>query len=90
MKRSLGIEEPHKSKDVQSFMEYGVKNEQNAIAKLVNRLLPTFLQNLEYFEECCVCIEHNEKTFEVVSPIRGLQTVTENGYFIEVYGVQIK
>jgi hypothetical protein len=85
-----GIEEPHKFEEVQSFMEYGVKNEQNAIATLVSRILPTLLPNLEYFEEGCVCIEHNEKTFAVVSPDGSLQTMTDNGDFTEVYGVEIK
>ncbi|CAH1798622.1 unnamed protein product [Owenia fusiformis] len=49
-------------------MEYGTKNEINAVATLTSKILPVLLPDLSYAEEGCYKITMNNETFLVVSP----------------------
>ena len=58
-------------------MEFGTKNEINAIATLACKILPVYFHDLNYVEEGCYLLNRGKSDFMAVSPDGSLRkTVT--------------
>lgn len=64
-----GVPERKPSVEVENAMKHGTFNEPNAVGTIVGKVIPVMHPDLIFFEEGCVeILNHNNKTFMVVSP----------------------
>ncbi|KAJ8309057.1 hypothetical protein KUTeg_013931 [Tegillarca granosa] len=84
-----GIAEPEKSPEIQNRLDYGTKNEINAITTLVSKVLPVLYPDLVYEEVGCYPIYDNDKIFMVVSP-DGKLSFRENPNDQCAFGIEFK
>lgn len=55
--RMVCHQEVEVSDELQKFFDHGTKNEPNALATLVSRVLPTFYPDFDYIEEGCYIVD---------------------------------
>ncbi|XP_045199092.2 uncharacterized protein LOC123553445 [Mercenaria mercenaria] len=68
LKVICGQQETAPSEEALKNMEYGTKNEINATATLIGKILPVYEPQLVYQEEGCITFDENNSPFLVVSP----------------------
>ena len=70
--------------ETKANMRHGIENEINGIATLVSVVMPSFFPQMQFYEEGCYVVEHNERPFCVISPDGSLRTNTKATCAVEV------
>lgn len=83
-----GIPDPEPTQEVKKAMEHGSKNEINAVATIVGKVLPVIEPDLVFCEEGCVAIHKEDgRVFMVVSPdgtLRSDKTLASTQVAVEI------